>query len=96
MFSPTDISEIHINQITQLIRQHKGDKNLKALDLSSNRITDEGFISLCKSVCDSNIQSFNVADNKLAEKCAEAVVHALKTSKCLKVLDLSGNHVFDA
>ena len=53
--SSKNMGDQHINQICQLIRQHKYEKNLSKLDLSNNRIGDEGFLNLLKSICDSNV-----------------------------------------
>jgi len=65
-----DMGDQHMNQISSLIKQHKYEKNLSRLDLSNNRIADEGLVNLCKSICDSNVEALNVSNNRLTEKCA--------------------------
>lgn len=39
------------------------------LDLSHNRITDKGFIELCKALNDTQISRFVISNNKITDKC---------------------------
>jgi Ran GTPase-activating protein (RanGAP) involved in mRNA processing and transport len=61
------------------------------LNLSKNRISDEGFVHIVKALCDSGIEVLDMSSNKITEKCIESVVGSLKTHKVLKQLDLQDN-----
>ena len=82
---------MHVAQITSLIKQYTTEQNVNYLNLSSNKISDEGIVAICKSLASSNISTLIVAQNKLTDRCGENIVAALKTNKNLKVLNLAGN-----
>ena len=64
-----------------------------SLNLSKNKISDEGIGHVVKALCDSSIESVTFADNKIGEKSIEVIVGTLKTNKTLKHLDLTGNGI---
>lgn len=82
---------MHSNELAKCIRTQSGP--IKQLNLSKNRISDEGINHIIKALCDSQIESVNLQGNKLSEKCVEGIVGSLKTNKTLKVLDLSNNGI---
>jgi hypothetical protein len=77
---------MHANDLSNAIKSNSG--HIKNLNLSKNRITDEGFVHLVKALCESNIENLNFSSNKITEKCIDTVVGSLKTNKSLKQLDL--------
>ena len=46
-----------------------------------------------KASCETHLFSLTLYKNNLTDKCAEPIVHALKTSKNLRLLDLSNNKI---
>lgn len=66
---------------------------MQRLNLSKNRISDEGFIHIVKALCDSSIEELDISGNKITEKCIEPVVGSLKTHKALKILNLQENQL---
>ena len=73
---------MHANEVAKCIKMHSG--LVKSLNLSKNKISDEGFVHIVKALCDSNIEVLNMSSNKITEKCIEPVVGSLKTHKVLK------------
>ena len=63
------------------------------MDLSDNRIGDDGAVNLMKVVCDTQLFSLSLSKNALTDKCADPIVQALKTSKNLRLLDLLNNKI---
>ena len=82
---------MHTNNIASLIKSH-GTK-IKSLDLSGNKISDEGIMALIKALCDSQIEIVSFAKNKLTDASSEQIAQTLKSSKYLKYLDLSENQI---
>jgi Leucine Rich repeat len=80
--SSKNLSDMHANEIAKCIKMYSG--HVKKLNLSKNRISDEGFIHIVKALCESGIEILNMSGNKLTEKCIESVVGSLKTHKVLK------------
>jgi len=50
-----------------------------------------GAIQICKQVSETQVQTLNLAKNKLTERCVESLIAALKSSKYLKVLNVGEN-----
>ncbi len=67
--SSKGISDMHTNNIASLIKSH-GTK-IKSLDLSGNKISDEGIMALIKALCDSQIEIVSFAKNKLTDASSE-------------------------
>lgn len=63
------------------------------MNLAKNRISDEGFLHICKALCESYIENVNLSGNKISEKHVDTVVGCLKTNKNLKSLDLQNNGI---
>lgn len=82
---------MHSNDLAKCIRTLSG--GVRTLNLSKNRISDEGIIHIIKALCDSQIENVNLQVNKISEKSVEGIVGCLKTNKTLKVLDLSNNGI---
>ena len=61
------------------------------LDLSHNRITDKGFIELCKALNDTQITRFVISNNKITDKCTVQASGSLMRNKFLKVLNMQEN-----
>jgi len=67
---------------------------LRSLDLTGNRITDEGVQLLAKAICEApRLELLLLANNKITEKCIEPLAATLRTNKTLKLLDLQGNGI---
>ena len=54
------------------------------LDLSNNKITDSGVEHLAKGICESNVESLNLAHNKISDKCMEQLAAVLRFAKGLR------------
>jgi Ran GTPase-activating protein (RanGAP) involved in mRNA processing and transport len=63
------------------------------LDLSSNKISDEGIMTVIKAICETQIEEFLISHNRLTEKSAEPIAQTLKVNKHLKFIDLSNNKI---
>lgn len=75
-----DVSDMHSNEL------FKGIKTVpvRSLQLSNNKMSDEGVLHILKAVAMSNVEVLSLANNRISEKCAESIVYTLKTSKNLK------------
>ena len=82
---------MHVNDLAKCIKTLSG--HIKSLDLSKNKIGDEGIPLIMKALCESHIESVNISANKLTERCVEVIVGILKTNKTLKILDLQSNGI---
>ncbi|CDW91449.1 achain crystal structure of engineered northeast structural genomics consortium target [Stylonychia lemnae] len=89
--SNRNLSDMHSNELAKCIKSLSGP--IKILNLSKNRISDDGIGHIIKALCDSHIEQINLQGNKLSEKCVEGIVGCLKTNKTLKVMDLSQNGI---
>lgn len=85
-----NIGDTHANEIAKCL---KANPLVRVLDLSSNKITDDGCQGIAKAICGTEIQTLSFANNKITEKCCEPLAGVLKTNKNLKHLDLSGNNI---
>jgi Ran GTPase-activating protein (RanGAP) involved in mRNA processing and transport len=85
-----NISDTHINE---LAKQLKSAPMVRFVDLSANKITDDGVQHLAKAICETYVESLNLSSNKLTEKCTEPLAAILRTNKNLKVLDLQNNNI---
>ena len=86
-----NLSDMHSNDLVKAIKGSSG--HIRDLDLSKNRITDEGLLHIMKAICESQIENISFNKNKLTDKCVEGIVGMLKTNKTLKVLDLQNNAI---
>jgi hypothetical protein len=77
---------MHSTEIAKCIKNNSG--HIKSLNLSKNRISDDGVIQIVKAICDSQIEMLSLSTNKITEKVVESIVGCLKTNKNLKVIDL--------
>jgi Ran GTPase-activating protein (RanGAP) involved in mRNA processing and transport len=84
--SNRNLSDMHSTELSKYIRMSGG--YLRVLNLSKNRITDEGMNLLVKAFCESSLEAVDLSSNKITEKCIDAIVGTLKTNKTLKLLDL--------
>ena len=75
------------------MKKYGNNGSLKYLDLSDNRISDDGAVNLMKVVCDTQLFSLSLSKNALTDKCADPIVQALKPSKNLRLLDLLNNKI---
>jgi len=82
---------MHSNELAKCIKTCSG--HIKSMDLSKNRISDEGIMHIIRAICDSQIEAASFSGNKISEKCVESIVGSLKTNKNLKLLDLSSNGI---
>lgn len=86
-----DFSDMHSNELAKCIKMHSG--HIKSLNLSKNKLSDEGLMMLAKALCESSIESVNLSSNKITEKNIDNFVGTLKTNKTLKFIDLSNNGI---
>jgi Ran GTPase-activating protein (RanGAP) involved in mRNA processing and transport len=49
----------------------KTTNNLKSVDLSGNRISDESAKFICKATSESNIERLSLFKNRITEKCID-------------------------
>jgi len=82
---------MHSNDLVKCIKAFSGP--VRSLNLSKNKISDDGIGHIVKALCESQIESVNLQANKLSEKCVEGIVGSLKTNKNLRILDLSNNAI---
>mmetsp|Transcript_28573 Transcript_28573/g.35356 ORF Transcript_28573/g.35356 Transcript_28573/m.35356 type:complete len:136 (+) Transcript_28573:2148-2555(+) len=80
-------------QINEIIKNLKVNSYMFKLDLSGNRISDTGVQHLAKAICDCQIESLNLSNNKISEKCMEPLAATLRFAKGLKNLNLEGNGI---
>ena len=85
MFYIIDITDNHSMQLCQLIKSHAA-TGVQNLDLSHNKITDNGIGVICKALSESQIERLVISSNKLTEKCCETLTGALMRNKHLKTL----------
>ena len=85
-----NLGDSAVNEIVKNLKLFSG---LRGLDLSDNKITDNGVQHLAKAICESQVEVLIIANNKLTEKCIEPLAGILKTNKVLKVLNLEGNGI---
>ena len=86
-FASLDLSDSNAMDICTLLRAH-AKTGVDNLDLSQNRITDKGFIELCKALNDTQISRFVVSNNKITDKCTIQASGSLMRNKHLKVLNM--------
>jgi Ran GTPase-activating protein (RanGAP) involved in mRNA processing and transport len=86
-----NLSDMHAGDIAKCLRSHS--MHLRVLSLAKNRLTDEGVGQVVRAICDTQIESLDLSGNKISEKSVDGIVGCLKTNKCLKLLDLSGNGI---
>ena len=79
-------------QLCQLIKSHAA-TGVQNLDLSGNKITDNGIIHICKALSESQIERLVISQNKLTEKCCEHLTGALMRNKHLKTLMMQDNQI---
>ena len=91
--SSSSLNDSNVNQVLLLIKKYASTSqyNVKGINLSKNRFTDMGAIQICKQVSETQVQTLNLAKNKLTERCVESLIAALKSSKYLKVLNVGEN-----
>ena len=73
--------------ICTLLKSH-AKRDVMNLDLSHNKITDKGFIELCKALNDTQIQRFVISNNKITDKCTVQASGSLMRNKNLTVLNM--------
>lgn len=84
--SNKSLSDMHSAELAKCIKFNSG--HIKHLNISKNRISDEGFQIIAKALCESSLEQVNLSNNKITEKCIDQIVGTLKTNKSLKMLDL--------
>jgi hypothetical protein len=77
---------MHSNDLAKCIKTTSN--HIKSLNLSKNRISDEGIPAIIKALCESQIEVVNLSANKISEKCVDNIIGTLKTNKYIKTLDL--------
>jgi Ran GTPase-activating protein (RanGAP) involved in mRNA processing and transport len=80
-----NVGDSHINEICKNLKSYP---SIRVIDLTQNKISDDGVQHLAKAVCESQVEQLILVNNKLTEKCTEPLAGVLKTNKSLKVLDL--------
>jgi len=85
-----NLGDSHINEIVRNLKVYNG---LKGLDLSGNKISDDGVQHLARAICETQVDVLIIANNKLTDKCTEPLAGILRTNKQLKVLNLEGNGI---
>ena len=63
------------------------------MDLSNNKITDNGIVNLCKALSETQIERFVVSGNKLTDKCTVGITGILMRNKHLKTLMMQDNNI---
>ena len=63
------------------------------MDLSNNKITDNGIVNICKAVNETQIERLVISSNKLTEKCTETIPGILMRNKFLKTLMMQDNSI---
>ena len=71
-------------QVNEIVKHLKTTGYMHELDLSGNRITDSGVQHLAKAICETQIESLKLDNNKISEKCMEPLAATLRFAKCLK------------
>ena len=60
---------MHSNDLAKAIKTNSG--HIRQLNLSKNRISDEGIPLIVKALAESSIESINLSGNKISEKSIE-------------------------
>ena len=81
-----DFSDTHSNELSKSIKAHSS--HIRVLNLSKNKIGDDGIVLLVKALAESSIEVLNLEGNKISDKSVDTIVGCLKTNKTLKQLDL--------
>ena len=98
----TEITEGYLNlssrgigdqQINEINRNLNICGYMHEIDLSGNKITDSGVQHLAKAIVTSQVESLNLSNNKISEKCIEPLAAILRLAKGLKKLNLEGNGI---
>ena len=63
------------------------------LDLSGNKLTDNGIVNVLKAICETKIERLVISSNKLTEKCTEQITGILSRAKHLKTLMMQDNAI---
>lgn len=77
---------MHSNELSKAIKAHSN--HIKVLNLSKNKISDDGIVLIVKALAESQIEVLNLFGNKISDKSVDTIVGCLKTNKTLKQLDL--------
>jgi Ran GTPase-activating protein (RanGAP) involved in mRNA processing and transport len=77
---------MHSNELAKCIKTCSG--HIKTLNISKNKLSDEGIGHIIKALCECQIENVNLQGNKLTDKSVDQIVGSLKTHKHLKTLDL--------
>jgi len=56
------------------------------LDISGNRLTDNGMVNVLKAVNDTQISRLVLSGNRLSEKCVEPLIGILSHNKHLETV----------
>ena len=78
-------------ELSRCIKQCSG--HIKQLDLSKNRIGDEGFQHILKAIVDSQIEEVSFTNNKITDKGVDKIYASLRMAKHVKLIDLTGNGI---
>lgn len=89
--SNKNLKDMHSNELAQCIKGHSG--HIRVLNLSENKIGDEGLVHIIKALCESQIEEVNFSGNQISEKHIDSVVGSLKTHKMLKRMNLINNGI---
>lgn len=88
----TDISDNQAIEICQMLRSH-GKTKVDNLDLSNNRISDNGFIELAKALNETKVMRLDISSNKITDKCTIQASGVLMRNKNLKELNMQDNQI---
>jgi len=89
-----NLSKTHVTPAQ--LKKLKGLKNLKALNLSGNRIGAEGAKALAEALKgNETLTMLNLENNNIGEKGAKALAEALKGNETLTMLNLKFNNIGD-
>ena len=92
LFCDADISDNHSLQLCTLLKTHAA-SGVTNLDLSGNKLTDNGIVNILKAMCETRIERLVISNNKLTEKCTEQMTGILARAKHLKTLMMQDNAI---
>lgn len=79
-------------QLCQLIKS-QGKAGVDSIDLSNNKIGDNGMIEICKALNDTKIVRFVISGNKITDNSCVNVSGILMRNKNLKTLNMQDNQI---
>lgn len=74
------LADQHMKELSGAIKRCP---DVHSLDLSNNRVTDEGLLIISEVISESGIKNLNLSGNRIGDKNIDSIVQILKRSRTL-------------